>query len=288
MPSWSKVGSSLKTVIVWPLALGIPKNYRRDWQYVIAASRMTSALSLATLFSVIAIVTKMTDLVNLGRPTLACFVLAVLAYVLAILVIRFRAPAFLQEYPDYKSFDDKKHSHRWILWELWNNLPLFENGFALLRETVEKRLTTDVTTPLSRSQLPVARSFQRPLITGTMNGEPLGGVTPVLEFKAYEPMNFDRDLIMAFTMTSSADNIERKYVLPIREGDAKRDLKCKELFWIIFTRAAKENPRSKYLAWVLVRVSVLLIAVALLLAVIHSILGASPKPAGAAAYFQYA
>src|SRR5262245_55830669 len=51
---------------------GVAKNFRFDWQFLIATSRINSALSLATLFSLLAIVTKFADLVNLGMPALSC------------------------------------------------------------------------------------------------------------------------------------------------------------------------------------------------------------------------
>ena len=53
---------------------GVANNFRSDWQFLIAASRINSALSLATLFSLVAIVTKFADLVNLGTPALICFI----------------------------------------------------------------------------------------------------------------------------------------------------------------------------------------------------------------------
>lgn len=288
MPLWSKIESSSKALFFSTLGLGIPRNYRSDWQYVIAASRMSSALSLATLFSVIAIVTKFTDLVNLGRAALYFFMSAVITYGLALLVIRSRAPAFLQEYPDYKTFDDKKHSHRWILWEFHNNVRALNAGFKLLKETVEKNLSIDVTKPPARSRLPIMASFTTDCTKKAIRNEAQPGIVTVNEFRVYKPYNFDRDLIMGFTIKSSVDNIERKYVLPIREADDKRDLKCKELFWITFTEAAGENPRSKLAAWILIRLSILLLITALVLAVIHSLWGTPPSARSPAAYFHYA
>lgn len=282
MPKW------LKKLFFSTLGLGIPDSYRADWQYVIAASRISSALSLATLFSVIAIVTKITDLVNLGTPALYCFLAAVVTYGLAILVIRIKAPVFLQEYPDYSSFEAKKHSHRWILWVFYDNVRALNAGFKLLKETVDKNLTLNVTTPPARSRLPVQDSFATECTKRTMRGEDQAGTTPVFEYEVYKPRNFDRDLIMGFKIKSSIDNIERKYVLPIREADEKRDLKCKELFWITFTEAAGENPHARLAAWILVRLSVLLLLAALVLAVIHSVWGSAPVPRGPAAYFHYA
>ncbi|QNA86405.1 hypothetical protein G4G27_22290 [Sphingomonas sp. So64.6b] len=254
---------------------GVAKNFRFDWQFLIAASRINSALSLATLFSLIAIVTKFADLVNLGTPALICFIFASAGYALAIVIIKTRAPQILQEYPDYKSYEDKKHSHRWILWQFYHGVQTLENGAKLLQETIEKKLSYDVAT-LSRSRLPLNASFGGTCIARRVIITQRDGSTPTYDMCVHAPHNFDRDLIMGFTIKSSTDGVERKYVLPIREGDPKIDLKIKELFWITLTEAAKENPVSRWIAWTLVRASGLLLVIAVILAVGHTLL--TPKP----------
>lgn len=254
---------------------GVTKSFRSDWQFLIGASRMSSALSLATLFSVIAIVTKFADLVNLGTYALACFIAAVVFYAVAIGIIKFRAPQILQEYPDFKSYDDKKHSHRWVLWQFYHAIQSLEHGFKLLEETVAKKLSKDVAA-MSRSRLPLTTAFKGNCLAKSVEITQSDGSTPTYNFCVHEPINFDRDLIMAFTMRSSVDGIEKKYVLPIRESDEKLDLKVKELFWIVFTEAAKENPGSRWIAWSLVRLASALLILAVVLAVGHVLL--TPKP----------
>ena len=254
---------------------GVAKNFRFDWQFLIAASRINSALSLATLFSLIAIITKFADLANLGTPALICFIVSAAAYGLAIVIITTRAPKILQEYPDFKTYDEKKHSHRWILWQFYHAVQALENGAKLLEETIEKKLSFDVA-GLSRSRLPLIASFGGTCIAKRVTITQRDGSTPTYDICMYTPYNFDRDLIMGFTITSSVDGVERKFVLPIREGDPKIDLKIKELFWITLTEAAKENPRSRWTAWTLVRGSGLLLVAALILAVGHDLL--TPKP----------
>jgi hypothetical protein len=254
---------------------GVAKSFRSDWQFLIGASRMSSALSLATLFSVIAIVTKFADLVNLGIYALGCFIAAVVCYGVAIGIIKFRAPQILQEYPDFKSYDDKKHSHRWVLWQFYHAIQSLQHGFKLLEETVAKKLSKDVAA-MSRSRLPLTASFNGNCLAKSVEITQPDGSTPTYDFCVHEPINFDRDLIMGFTMKSSADGIERKYVLPIRESDEKLDLKVKELFWIVLTEAAKENPVSRWFAWSLVRLAGALLILAVGLAVGHVLL--TPKP----------
>ncbi|HEV2747799.1 MAG TPA: hypothetical protein VGW34_10945 [Allosphingosinicella sp.] len=255
---------------------GVASNFRFDWQFLIAASRMNSALSLATLFSLVAIVTKFADLVNLGTPALYSFIAAAAVYAVAIVIIKTRAPPILQEYPDYKSYDDKKHSHRWILWEFYHGVQTLTDGFKLLQETIEKKLSYDVTS-LPRSRLPLSASFGGSCIRRSVAITQRDGSTPTYDMCVHAPYNFDRDLILGFTVKSNVDGVERKYVLPIRESDPKVDLKCKELFWIILTEAAKENPVSRWIAWTFVRLSGLLLILAVVLAVAHVLL--TPRPA---------
>jgi hypothetical protein len=254
---------------------GVAKNFRFDWQFLIAASRINSALSLATLFSLIAIITKFADLANLGTPALIYFIVSAATYGLAIVIIKIRAPRILQEYPDFESYEEKKHSHRWILWQFYHEVQTLENGAKLLQETIEKKLSFDVAA-LSRSRLPLNASFGGTCIARRVTITQRDGSTPTYDMCMYAPYNFDRDLIMGFTITSSVDGFDRKYVLPIREGDSKIDLKIKELFWITLTEAAKANPVSRWIAWTLVRASGLLLLVALILAVRHVLL--TPKP----------
>lgn len=256
---------------------GATRNFRSDWQYVIAASRINSALSLVTLFSVLAILTKVTDLMNLGVWALYSLVGSTITYLAALLLIKLRAPAFLQEYADYKAYDDKKHSHRWALWEFYFNLTKLKNGFSLLQESIEKQLSLKATDS-ALDKLRVKPNFSGEHIAGTMKLPSSSGVAPMtVTAQVFPPINFKRDLYMAFTITKN-QTVER-YVLPIREGDATRDNKCKELFWIVFSEAAKENRFSKWLATNLIRLSVLLLFAAFGFAIYHSLTKTtSPTP----------
>lgn len=120
---------------------GVASNFRSDWQYIIAASRINSALSLVTLFSVLAVVTKFADLKNLGTTALYTLIASSIIYLVALVIIKLRAPKFLQDFQDYKGYEDKKNSHRWILWQFYHNLTEMKRGFSLLAELIEKLLS---------------------------------------------------------------------------------------------------------------------------------------------------
>jgi hypothetical protein len=255
---------------------GVAHNFRSDWQYIIAASKVNSALSLVTMFSVLAVVTRFGDLLNLGTKAVYALLISSILYVAAITIIKLRAPAFLQDFQDYKAFEDKKNSHRWILWQFYHNLAKLKRGFSLLNESIDKQLSFESRT-VKRKQCPVIPLYIGKHLEGDLTILPPSGLKSTYKMTAYEPFNFGRDLIMAFTLEE--DKVITRYILPLREDDPKREEKCKELFWIIFTEAAKENKYSRIIAGALIQISMLLFAVALVLAVYHAMTRtAAPTP----------
>lgn len=255
---------------------GVANNFRSDWQYIITASRMTSALSLVTLFSVLAVVTKITDLLNLGTAAVYTLLISSVLYFVAIGIIKWRAPAFLQDFQDYKAYEDKKNSHRWILWEFYFSLAKLKHGFSLLPESIDKQLSFESRT-VKRKQCPVIPLYIGEHLEKELTISPRSGPKSTYQMTAYKPVNFGRDLIMAFTLEK--DQIMTRYILPMREDDPKCEQKCKELFWIIFTEAAKENKFSRMIAGTLIRMSMFLFAFALVLAVYHSLtMTGAPTP----------
>ncbi len=247
---------------------GVAHNFRSDWQYIIAASRVNSALSLATLFSVLAIVTKFADLQNLGTAAVYTLVISSVLYIVAIAIIKLRAPDFLQDFQDYKAFEDKKNSHRWILWEFYFNLAKLKHGFWLLKESIDKDLSFE-SRAVKRKQSQVIPLYIGEHVEGELTISPRSGLKSTYKMTAYKPFNFGRDLIMSFTLEEN--KVMTRYILPLREDDPKCEQKCKELFWMIFTEAAKENKPSRVIAAALIRISMLLFAVAIVLAVHHAL-----------------
>jgi hypothetical protein len=53
----------------------------------------------------------------------------------------------------------------------------------------------------------------------------------------------------------------KKLVLAMREKDPELPQKEKELFWILYSQAAKERPVWRTLFWVLIGIAVLLVIV---------------------------
>lgn len=234
------------------VAKGVDKNFRSDWPYLILASRINSALSLATIFSLIAILTRFSSLEELGRFALYCFLIASISYLTAIAIIVRFAPAFLREFPNYSNFKAQDNSHRWILWEFYHGVQESSGGLKLLPETISKNLSVNINS-LSRSGLPIKKAFKS-LAHEELFPYEDKTKTERYQVRLYEPVNFDRDLLFGFAIFD-AQGGEKRYVLPIREKDKEVEAKCKELFWILFTAAAKEHPYARRLAWLLLRLS---------------------------------
>nr|WP_319384389.1 hypothetical protein [uncultured Roseibium sp.] len=244
---------------------GVGSNFKRDWPYLIAASRINSVLSVATLFSVIAIITRLSNLEDLGAKALYVFLSAAATYLLAIAIIKLKAPAILQEFPNYSDFKAQENSHRWILWEFFYGIQALKAGFRLLPQTIFKRLSVNVNS-ISRSGMPTKKAFEKFAREEEIIVRNKEKKDEKYIIKLYEPVNFGRDLLIGFS-TLDEEKVEKKYVLPIREDDPHLEAKSKELFWILFTDAAKENPGIRSVAWFLVKLSGFLLILSVVLAV---------------------
>lgn len=249
---------------------GVSKNFRADWNFAISVSRITSVASIATIFSLAAIVTDFQKFQKLGNVAVVCFAAAIGLYVVAFAIIKFRAPPFLQDNPNYKAFEDQKHSHRWILWLFYESISTYSGGASILHESIEKKLSLDISQltglPSNFSGESVKKSFDN---TAGAQG------SNIITLEAFKPQNHERDLYMFFTVAGPGAASIKQYFLPIKEDDPELDAKMRELFWIIFTEAAKTNPVSKFFAWGALYVS-MAFTIGFFLAAVWSV-GTSPK-----------
>jgi hypothetical protein len=117
-----------------------------------------------------------------------------------------------------------------------------KNGFSLLLESIERRLSFE-SAKVDHKRSPLIPLYNGEHVEGEITLSLPGSPEATYKMTAYKPVNFDRDLFMAFT--TEKDKVLGRYVLPIREDDPKCEAKCKELFSIIFSEAAKENGLSR-------------------------------------------
>ena len=69
------------------------------------------------------------------------------------------------------------------------------------------------------------------------------GAFPISESRVFEPINLDRDIYLPLV-----DKGERRF-LALTEKDPDLVVKEKELFWILFTPMASQQPTARTLFW---------------------------------------
>jgi hypothetical protein len=153
----------------------------------------------------------------------------------------------VREYRDFGEYRKRQHSHRWIVWEFYLNLKRLSGWRSIVQETVPKQLVFGCDEIPEPERNKVCEEFPK-----TVDPK-------VLE--VFEPVNVNRDIYLPI------QHYGEKLVLGLREQDPQLNAKEKELFWILYTQAAKERPGWRTTFWVLTYLSGTLIAVNTLLSV---------------------
>lgn len=217
----------------------VQKGYRKDWQFAIDISRAPVLRPATLLIAAAPIMFDLSSAVGLEVQGLTLTWLASVAFIIAWVVLRVRCPQFLQEYRDYGAYDSRGHSHRFIIWEFYHNLVSLTAWSDVLKETRPKLLVeTEEQVPdkvrLEFAETPSPRSSK--------------GV------RAHTPIFDGRDLYLPIV------DDEGTCFLALREEDPRLRSKEKELFWILFTASAKENPGSRMAFWCLTGLAAALVA----------------------------
>ena len=223
---------------------GVSRWYRYDWQYAVDVSRIPMLRPAALIISLMPLIISISDTLFpsiAGTIPLSLWLMwvASVSFVLAWGLLYIACPQFIREYRDFGQFKARQHSHRWIVWEFYNNLKSLSGWESIIRETSSKRLT----------------SGMEDLSDGLV--ESLGvefKAQAAKDLKVFKPVNVDRDIYLPIHRDG------RRLVLAMREDDPQLDEKEKELFWILFTQAVKERPWHRRIYWFLVIVSILLVA----------------------------
>lgn len=214
------------------IPVAVSKHFRFDWQFVIALSRLPLLRPAATTISLAPIVLQVAGLTQLQLGNFLVLWVASVAFVLAFVVIKLRAPSLIQDYANYRQFDDWGHSHRWIVWLFNHFLRELAQWERIARETVAKKLSREIA---EGDKLP----FELPARTNKDAVE------------VAKPINESRDIHLPMWIDG------KPYLLSMREQDAELAAKVKELFWILYTECAKCRPVSRFLAWFFFAIAVL-------------------------------
>lgn len=220
--------------------------YRFDWQYAADLNKLPFVQEAAFLISITPVLlwvsgASFPNLNIAGIVSLPMRLLwaAAILFVGARILYYLACPKFIREYRDFGQYATRQHSHRWIVWEFWHNLKKLSGWRQIVRETSPKGLTVEL------CQLPVpirqrlssvfANALERQLVV-------------------FEPVNINRDIYLPIY----ADG--KHLVLPMEENDRDLSKKEKELFWILYSQAAKERPKLRFAYWALITVAAGLIA----------------------------
>jgi hypothetical protein len=219
--------------------------YRFDWQYAVDVSRIP-VLQMASL-----IIAAMPLLLSAkaflaaigGSIPLALWLLwpASIAFVLAWTLVNTACPKFIREYRDYGQFKERQHSHRWIVWEFYNNLESLAGWKSIVRETISKGITCNIEDLLDEDARKAFAHFP--------------DQTEDDSVQVFTPINVRRDIYLPIHCDG------KQSVLSLQEDDPKLEAKEKELFWILYSQAAKERPHRRKLFWALIFIAITLVAI---------------------------
>jgi hypothetical protein len=221
--------------------------YRYDWQYAVDISHVSVLQKAALLISITPILISVSSTIFPGLNKLDSIPIplwllwgASVAFVMAWALYFYACPKFVREYRDFGQYTLRQHSHRWIVWEFYNNLKSLSGWEGIVRETSPKGLTVEA------SELPDD-------LVGRLGSDFVAA--PTAKVRVFKPVNIDRDIYLPI----HADG--KKLVLPMKEGDPALKQKEKELFWILYSQAVKERPIARVVYWILIGVAVLLLAI---------------------------
>jgi hypothetical protein len=208
----------------------VSRYFRLDWNYALRVVRIRWFQLAAQLVISTPLIAQFAPLRALNEPRVWALWVSSGFFLLGFVVLRLRAPIFIQEYRNYKEYADFGHSHRWILWQFQLSLAVFRRPELVLQETIDKELS-----------LPAGMQLTE---IGKYDVTPFFGAPSNLAFDA-RPVNLNNDLYFPFWL-----NMQR-YVLPIQEFDPRMRDRERELFWIIFTYGATARPVARFVVWTL-------------------------------------
>src|SRR6266851_6800683 len=198
--------------------------YRYDWQYAVDVSSVSLLQEAALLISLTPIIISISRAIfpSLGLADTIPVPLwllwaASVAFVFAWGLLYLACPKFIREYRDFGQYALRQHSHRWIVWEFYNNLESLSGWESIVRETSPKGLTTEI------------KHLPKDLVE-RLGADFAAPATEVL--RVFKPVNIDRDIYLPIDVDG------KKIVLPMIENDPALRQKERELFWILYTQAA--------------------------------------------------
>lgn len=204
--------------------------------------------------------------------------MASVCFLLAMAFYAFGCPRFIKQYSCFTDYLDYGHSHRWIVWEFYNSISEPKRWHALTGELQAKGFLKGVSkVPLSAKQRAIAfgvdraKDFQPGVSTSfttwvfnLLDRSPKTVRQRIQEkglvwrlnlghckdyqcdpIKTFQPLNIGLDIALPI------ERPDKKFFLYVSHQQDNIELAQKELFWILFTEAARLNDRARTIFWVL-------------------------------------
>jgi hypothetical protein len=229
-------------------SISVSRHYRFDWQYAVDISRLpylrTASIIIALTPIAIQLVHALTTEWKVALelpPSVWLLWGASVAFIASWVVLAMRCPQFIKEYRDFGEYLRRAHSHRWIVWEFFSSIKTIKLWQAIVRETEEKGITISPAATQDPQVFAACPIF-------------VDGPDPT-QIVVGKPVNLNRDIYLPIQYFGS------KRVLVLQEDDPKLQQKEKELYWILYSQAAKERSIARFLFWILISIAVLLVAI---------------------------
>lgn len=224
----------------------VSRLYRKDWQFALDIARLPVLPQAALIISVMPILVQYVPSVILPKSIWLTWTAAFL-FVIAYGLLRVRCPKFILEYRDFGQYAERQHSHRWIVWEFYNNIKSLENWEITIQELIFKKLTIEDSTGVNFKPFSFCGNLPLP-----SNND---------EIQIFRPVNHGRDIFLPFYCSG------KRVLLPMQESDPERHEKEKELFWILYTQATKERKYSRSTFWILIYAAIAIFVINILFSV---------------------
>jgi hypothetical protein len=234
----------------------VSRHFKYDWQFAVDMSKLP-LLRPASL-----VIGFMPLIAQASQPLFGIQIVSIplsvwltwwssLSFIGSWIILKFKCPSLIQAYRHYGEFKDHEHSHRWIVWLFYNTITQLSSWQSIVQETLAKGLTVRVTDRKTADEYCVCPYLVKK--EGQSPPKPFSVPIDASVVHVFYPVNIDRDIFVPIYCYGE------RLLLLLQENDPKLKEKEKELFWILYSQAAKETPFWRMAFWILLYFSFLLI-----------------------------
>jgi hypothetical protein len=233
----------------------VSKYFKYDWQFAVEMSRVPLLRPASIVIGFMPLITNASETlfgISFVSIPWSLWIMwwASLSFIASWIILKFNCPDFIQQYQDYDQYKKKQHSHRWILWLFYSNITKLTSWEVIVQETLAKEISILV----DPGEPPEVHGLQSWMVRKKADDAPANfNPTDENTVTIFYPENIKRDLYVPIAFKTQG------MLLLLREEDPDLNEKEKELFWILFTQAAKEKPVSRTLFWIFLYLSFLLL-----------------------------